>query len=99
VDYPRPGCGWRRQLVCRRALLLAPTNDGVVGGEMTVAQKGTIMNSTMVLSMDASGRTLWVDMGWPACDERLVTVAEANAHGVGGATFQLPDVRLSRRKK
>jgi hypothetical protein len=56
------------------------------------------MNSTMVLSMDASGRTLWVDMGWPACDERLVTVAEANAHRVGGATTQLPDVRSAGRK-
>jgi len=57
------------------------------------------MNSTVVLSTDTWGRTLGVDVGWPACDERLVTVAEANAHGVGGATFQLPDVRLSRRKK
>jgi hypothetical protein len=37
------------------------------------------MNSTMVLGTDTSGRTLWVDMGWPACDERLVTVAEATA--------------------
>jgi hypothetical protein len=55
------------------------------------------MNSTMVLSMDASGRTLWVDMGWPARDERLVTVAEANAHRVGGATTQLPDVRSAGR--
>jgi hypothetical protein len=73
--------------------------EDVAGGETTVLQKGTIMNSTVVLSTDTSGRTLGVDVGWPACDERLVTVAEANAHGVGGATFQLPDVRLSRRKK
>ena len=65
----------------------------VAGGETTVAQKGTIMKSTMVLSTDTSGRTLWVDMGWPACDERLVTVAEANAHRVGGAASQLLDVR------
>jgi hypothetical protein len=44
------------------------------------------MNSAMVLRTDTSGRTPWVDMGWPACDERLVTVAKANAHRVGGAT-------------
>ena len=41
----------------------------------------------------ALGRTLWVDMGWLACDERLVNVAEANALRVGGATTRLPDVR------
>jgi hypothetical protein len=68
---------------------------GVAGGETTVAQKVTIMKSTMVLSADTLGRTLWVDMGWPACDERLVTVPEANAHRVGGATSQLPDVRCA----
>ena len=27
----------------------------------------------------ALGRTVWVDVGWPACDERLATVEEANA--------------------
>jgi hypothetical protein len=70
-----------------------PGSQVVAGGETTVAQKGTIMKSTMVMSADTSGRTLWVDMGWPACDERLVTVAEANAHRVGGATSQLPHVR------
>ena len=67
--------------------------EGVAGGETTVAQKATIMKSTMALSTDTSGRALWVDIGWPARDERLVTVAEANAHRVGGATSQLPDVR------
>jgi hypothetical protein len=41
----------------------------------------------------ALGRTLWVDMGWPACDERLATVAEANRLRVGRATTRLPDVR------
>lgn len=51
------------------------------------------MKSTMVLSADTSDRTLWVDMGWPACDERLVTVAEASAHRVGGAAAQRLDVR------
>ena len=65
----------------------------VAGGETTVAQKGTIMKYTMVLSADTSDRTLWVDMGWPACDERLVTVAEASAHRVGGAAAQRLDVR------
>jgi hypothetical protein len=56
------------------------------------------MKSTMVLSTGTSGRTLRVDMGWPARDERLVTVAEANAHRVGGA---IPVARraVSRRKK
>jgi hypothetical protein len=44
---------------------------------MTVAQKATIMKSAVVLSTDTSGRILWVDMGWAACDERLVTVAES----------------------
>ena len=75
-----------------------PRFKGVAGGETTVAQKGTIMKSTMVLSTDTSGRTLRVDMGWPARDERLVTVAEANAHRVGGA---IPVARraVSRRKK
>jgi len=62
-----------------------PRCVGVASGETTVAQKATIMNSTMVLSADTSGRTLRVDMGWPARDERLVTVAEANAHRVVGA--------------
>ena len=70
-----------------------PPKKGVAGGETTVAQKGTIMNSTMLLSTDTLGRTLRVDMGSPACNERLVTVAEANALRVGGATTQLPDVR------
>jgi hypothetical protein len=56
------------------------------------------MKSTMVLSTDTSGRTLRVDMGWPARDERLVAFAEANAHRVGGG---IPVARraVSRRKK
>ena len=61
--------------------------------ETTVAQKGTIMNSTMVLRPDTSGRTRYVEMGWPARDERLVTIAEANAHRVGDAITGLTDVR------
>jgi hypothetical protein len=56
---------------------------------MRIAQKGTIMNSTLVLRTDASRRTLWVGVGWPACDERLVTVAEAHAHRVGGANHHV----------
>lgn len=51
------------------------------------------MKSLMVLSTDTSGCTQWVDMRWQACDERLVTVAEAEAFRAGGATFQLPDAR------
>jgi hypothetical protein len=46
-----------------------------------------------VLNTDTSGRTVWVDMGWPVCDARLVTVAGAHAHRIGGATTPLPDVR------
>jgi hypothetical protein len=51
------------------------------------------MNSTMVVGTDTLGRTLWVDMGWRACDERLVAVAEANTLRVGGASTRLPDVQ------
>ena len=36
------------------------------------------MKSTLVTS-DTSGRPIWADIGWPACDERLVTFTEANA--------------------
>jgi hypothetical protein len=55
--------------------------------------KGTIMNSTMVLRTDISRRTLWVDVGWPACDERLVRFGEAHAHRVGGANNHVTDER------
>jgi uncharacterized membrane protein len=76
-----------------------PRCEGVAGGATTVAQKATIMKSTMVLSTDTSGRTLRVDMGWPACDERLVTVAEAQM--CTGSVVHLPVARraVSRRKK
>ena len=67
--------------------------EDVAGGETTAALKGTTMKSTMVLSTDISGRTLRVDMGWPACDERLVTVAEAQCAQGRWSTSQLPDVR------
>ena len=60
---------------------------------MRIAQKGTIMNSTMVLRTGTPRRTLWVDVGWPACDERLVTVAEADAHRVSGANHHVTDER------
>jgi hypothetical protein len=40
--------------------------------------------STLVLRTDNSGHTMWVDIGWQACDERLVSVAEAKALGGGG---------------
>jgi hypothetical protein len=53
----------------------------------------SIVRSTKVLRTDAAGRPRWVDVGWPACDERLVTVAEAISHRFGGAASQLPDVR------
>ena len=54
----------------------AATALGADAGSVTPREKGTIMNSTIVLGTDTSGRTLWVDIGWPGCDERLVTVAE-----------------------
>ena len=69
------------------------------GSETTKAKKGTLMNSTTVVGTDTTGRTLWVNIGWPACDERLVTVAETNTHRVGDATTQLPRRAVSRRKK
>jgi hypothetical protein len=50
------------------------------------------MKSTMV-DTDTADRTLWADLAWPACDERLVTLAEAIARRVGDAITQLPDVR------
>jgi hypothetical protein len=64
---------------------------------MTKAKKGTLMNSTTVVGTDTTGRTLWVEMGWPGCDERLVTVAEANTHRVGDAITRLHDA-VSRRQ-
>jgi len=51
------------------------------------------MKSTMVVDTDTAGLTLWADLRWPACDERLATVAEAIAGRVGDALTQLPDVR------
>jgi len=51
------------------------------------------MNSTMVLWTDISRRTLWVDVGSPACHERLVTLADAHAHRVGGANNHVTDER------
>jgi hypothetical protein len=51
------------------------------------------MKSTMVLTSDSCGGAVWVDIGWPACDERLVTVAGAIAGRVGAATSQLPVLR------
>jgi hypothetical protein len=51
------------------------------------------MKSTMVLTSASCGGAVWVDIGWPACDERLVTVAGAIAGRVGAATSQLPVVR------
>lgn len=44
------------------------------------------MKSTRVLTSDALGRLVWADISWPACDERLVTFAEANARGIGVPT-------------
>ena len=67
--------------------------SGVARNEATVANEGTTMKSTVMLTSDSWARPVRVDMGWPACDERLVTVAEAIAHRVAGVTSQLPDVR------
>ena len=69
--------------------------EGVAGGETTAALKGTTMKSTMVLSTDISRRTPRVDMGWPACDERLVTSAEAKWALSRRCHDQLPDVRYA----
>jgi len=78
----------RRQPVEILPNSLPPKRTGVAHSETTVARKGTIMNSTMVLVLttDTLGRALLVDVGWPARDERLVTVAEANAFRIGGPT-------------
>lgn len=51
------------------------------------------MKSTMVVDTDTAGRPLRADLGWPACDERLVTLAEASARRAGDAITQLPGVR------
>jgi hypothetical protein len=58
----------------------------------------TIVKSTLVLRTDASGHSLWVDVGWQACDERLVTGAEAEALRVGGGRRLADRLALSRRK-
>ena len=34
------------------------------------------MKSTMVLTTNPRGRPAWADVGWPACDERLVTLTD-----------------------
>jgi hypothetical protein len=60
-------------------------NRRVTCDEATVAKEGTIMKSTMVPTSDSWVRPVRVDMGWPACDERLVTVA-----GAIGAESALP---------
>jgi hypothetical protein len=52
-----------------------------------------MMKSTMVLRTDKSDLTLWANMGWQACDERLVTLAEAITLTADGATSQLTDER------
>jgi hypothetical protein len=78
----------RRQRVDTLPNSVPPKRTGVAHSDTTIAREGTIMNSTMVLvlSTDTLGRALLVDVGWPARDERLVTVAEANAFRNGGAT-------------
>ncbi len=48
-----------------------------------------VTNSTMVLSAkstDTLHRSVWVDRGWPECDERLVAVAEVKALSFGRAS-------------
>ena len=74
------------------------TTRGVAGGQSTVAQKGTLMDSMPVLRTDSFGRGLWGDLGWPAREERLVTVAEAIAYGIGGASQHVTDERWMRRQ-
>ncbi|OBA82643.1 hypothetical protein A9W99_11050 [Mycobacterium sp. 1164966.3] len=56
------------------------------------------VKSTMIPRTDTSGRTLWVDIGWQACDERLITVAEVNALRVRGCR-RFDRLPLSRSKR
>jgi hypothetical protein len=99
-EQSSPHGRWIR--ICRGRLDVhypRPGCEDVADGETTIAQKGMIMKSTMVLSTHTSDRTVGVDSGWPVCDERLVTVAEANAHRVGGATSPVARLAAGRGKK
>jgi hypothetical protein len=57
----RHRCQQRRGRLAQR-----PSNDEVVKSHA----------DSMVLTTDARGRSVWADVGWPACDERLVTVTD-----------------------
>lgn len=47
-----------------------------------------MMNST-VLTPDTLGHPVWADISRPACDERLITVADANVAGISGAPTEM----------
>ena len=55
------------------------------------------MQSTMVLRTNVSGCPLGMDAAWRACNERLVTIAEADALKARVDASRLPDA-VSRRK-
>jgi hypothetical protein len=48
--------------------------------------------NTMVIASDTSGRAVWLDMGWPASDERLVAASEAGAFGIDCARNYLTEM-------
>lgn len=52
------------------------------------------MNNTVVAS-DTSGRVFWLNMGWPASDERLVTASQAGTFGMRCARTYWTDVRAN----
>ena len=56
------------------------------------------MKSTMALSTDNFFRTQRIEIGCRACDERLLTVAEADALRASVGMSQSPDV-VRRSKK
>jgi hypothetical protein len=77
---------------------LSWTSAGFDHGCATVPQKGMTMKSTMALSTDNFFRTQRIEIGCRACDERLVTVAEADALRASVGTSPWPDA-VSRSKK
>jgi hypothetical protein len=77
--------------MCKGRLAMRTIRDLVVKvSPVTIRpsrRRETITRSTLVLRTDTLGRTMWVDIGWQACDERLVSVAEAKALGGRRAAF------------
>lgn len=73
-------CKGRRAMRTIRDLVLRVSPVAIRPGR----RRETITRSTLVLRTDSSGRAMWVDIGWQACDERLVSLAEAKTLGAGG---------------